>query len=302
MKFNGTTMKPTLTLLAALLLAPLTTLHAAQPPMAPPAKLPTTPAEVADLIRSANEARLWHEQLGQPRSQAANDRNLAVNALRNGPFKKAGGWDDPAHKALLVKNGGPRCAATPWAPGRGRWPKAQCPLTYKHRHPCRIRAQKEPCLGDQEWVRTSTDPRAGRLGRVLEVLRAGDRSRAAGPVRDCVGSDADAIPARQPVPGKPVVAGPRDRRAGLVLFRRVETAGVAVAARVGPRVRRTGRAPSRLDRRVRRGHLGLQHRLVGARPQAGPRGPVPQAADGEVRDRHARLLTVPYAAGDQDAA
>lgn len=96
-------MNPTLTRLIALLLAPLTTLHAAEPPMAPPAKLPTTPAEVADLIRSAEEAGLWHEQLGQRRRQAGDERNLAVNALRNGPFKKAGGWDDPAHKALMAK-------------------------------------------------------------------------------------------------------------------------------------------------------------------------------------------------------
>ena len=95
-------MKPTFTLLTALLLPPLTTLRA-EPPMAPPAKLPTTPAEVAALIRTADEARLWHEQLGQRRRQAGDDRNLAVNALRNGPFKKAGGWDDPAYKTLLAK-------------------------------------------------------------------------------------------------------------------------------------------------------------------------------------------------------
>ena len=49
-------------------------------------------------------------------------------------------------------------------------------------------------------------------------------------------------PLVSPFRESPVVAGPRDRRAGLVLFRRVETAGVAVAARLGPRVRRTGRA------------------------------------------------------------
>ena len=95
------TMKQTLlVLLAAALVA--ATLDA-QPPMAPPAKLPTTPAEVAVLIRTADEARLWHEQLGQCRSQAANDRNLAVHSLRHGAFKKAGGWDDPAHKAMTAK-------------------------------------------------------------------------------------------------------------------------------------------------------------------------------------------------------
>lgn len=87
------------TLLVSTLLA--ATLRA-EPPTASPAKLPTTPAEVAALIRTADEARLWHEQLGQRRREAANDRNLAINALRNGPFKKAGGWDDPAHKALLA--------------------------------------------------------------------------------------------------------------------------------------------------------------------------------------------------------
>jgi hypothetical protein len=78
------------------------TLHA-EPPIAPPAKLPTTPAEVAALIKTADEARLWHDQLGQRRGQAANERNNAVHALRNGAFKKAGGWDDPAYKALVAK-------------------------------------------------------------------------------------------------------------------------------------------------------------------------------------------------------
>jgi hypothetical protein len=97
---NKRTQSATLALLAAAILA--VTLQA-EPPMAPPAKLPTTPAEVADLIGTADEAKLWHEQRGQRRSQAANDRNLAVHSLRNGPFKKAGGGEDPAYKTLLAK-------------------------------------------------------------------------------------------------------------------------------------------------------------------------------------------------------
>ncbi len=97
---NTRTRLETLALLAAALFA--ATVHA-EPPMAPPAKLPTTPGEVADLIKTAEEAKLWHDQLIQRRGQAANDRNLAVNALRYGAFKKAGGLDDPAYKALLAK-------------------------------------------------------------------------------------------------------------------------------------------------------------------------------------------------------
>ena len=97
---NKRTQPTTLAILGTAMLA--VTLHA-EPPMAPPAKLPTTPAEVEALIKTADEARIWHEQLIQRRGQAANDRNLAVNALRNGVFKKAGGWDDPAYKALLAK-------------------------------------------------------------------------------------------------------------------------------------------------------------------------------------------------------
>ncbi|RFC46153.1 MAG: Chitobiase/beta-hexosaminidase C-terminal domain-containing protein [Verrucomicrobia bacterium] len=97
---NKRTQPTTLALLGTAMLAG--TLHA-EPPMAPPAKLPTTPAEVAVLIKTTDEARLWHDQLIQRRSQASNDRNLAVNALRNGAFKKAGGLDDPTYKALLAK-------------------------------------------------------------------------------------------------------------------------------------------------------------------------------------------------------
>lgn len=97
---NQRTQPTTLAFLGTAMLA--VTLHA-EPPMAPPAKLPTTPAEVESLIKTADEARLWHEQLIQRRGQAANDRNNAVNALRNGAFKKAGGWDDPAYKALVAK-------------------------------------------------------------------------------------------------------------------------------------------------------------------------------------------------------
>lgn len=91
------------TTLVLLTMAMLAIKLRAEPPMAPPAKLPTTPAEVAALLKTTDEARLWHEELIQRRSQAANDRNLALNALRTGVFQKAGGLNDPAYKALQAK-------------------------------------------------------------------------------------------------------------------------------------------------------------------------------------------------------
>ncbi len=80
-------------------LSPLVALCVAPPP-AVPGRLPTTPAEVADLLQHTDEAEGWGKELAARRQTARNALGQALNALRSGAFKQAGGLESADHKRL----------------------------------------------------------------------------------------------------------------------------------------------------------------------------------------------------------
>ena len=82
----------------AMLLLPLGTLNAAEPPQTPPTRLPTSPAEVAEVLMQTDAAEARMKELITQRNTARNAVSQALNALRNGPFKATGGLDDPEFK------------------------------------------------------------------------------------------------------------------------------------------------------------------------------------------------------------
>lgn len=92
-------MKLAPTLIISLALASLTAFCAAPPPPLP-GRLPTTPAEVADLLKHTDEAEGWGQELAAHRQTARNALGQALNALRYGAFKKAGGLEAADYKRL----------------------------------------------------------------------------------------------------------------------------------------------------------------------------------------------------------
>ena len=89
-------------LLTPLLLVPLAALSA-ELPQGPPKSLPTSPAEVAAFLKSADEGEAWHQELTRRRGLGRNEHGTAINALRHGPFRKAGGLEDTEYKALVTR-------------------------------------------------------------------------------------------------------------------------------------------------------------------------------------------------------
>ncbi len=89
-----------LVIFAAAWLASLTTILAAEPPQAIPTQLPTSPAEVAEILEQTDVAEARLKELIAQRYPTRNAVSQAVSALRSGPFKAAGGWDHPEFKRL----------------------------------------------------------------------------------------------------------------------------------------------------------------------------------------------------------
>jgi hypothetical protein len=86
-------------LIGILLFVPLEA-PCAVPPPALPARLPTTPAEVLELLKHADAAEGWGKEFSARRVAARNELGQALNALRYGAFKKAGGLEDADYKRL----------------------------------------------------------------------------------------------------------------------------------------------------------------------------------------------------------
>ena len=97
---NRTTRHAVIAFITALLLAPLVTPHAAEPPQTSPTRLPTSPADVAELLAQTDAAEARLKELSAQRNTARNAVSQALIALRNGPFKTAGGLNDPEFKRL----------------------------------------------------------------------------------------------------------------------------------------------------------------------------------------------------------
>jgi hypothetical protein len=95
-------MKYVIARLAVLLLVPWTTLRAVEPPQASPPRLPTSPAEVAEVLECTDAAEARLKQLGVQRTAAKNALAQTVNGLRYGAFKAAGGFNDPDYTRLTA--------------------------------------------------------------------------------------------------------------------------------------------------------------------------------------------------------
>ena len=93
-------MKLTRPLLATLLLMTQTALCGAAPPQSVPTRLPTSPAEVIELLAQTDAAEARMKELAAQRNPARNALAQALAALRNGPFKAANGLKDPEFKRL----------------------------------------------------------------------------------------------------------------------------------------------------------------------------------------------------------
>ncbi|MCX7010944.1 MAG: glycoside hydrolase N-terminal domain-containing protein, partial [Kiritimatiellaeota bacterium] len=70
------------------------------PPPALPARLPNSPAEVAELLQHTDAAEAWGKELAAQRNTARNALAQAQNALRYGAFRKAGGVESADYKRL----------------------------------------------------------------------------------------------------------------------------------------------------------------------------------------------------------
>ena len=66
-------------------------------------RIPTTPAEVAELIKASDGAVATERELLSKRAAAKNEYTAAFNALKNGPFKKLGGTEASPWKEALEK-------------------------------------------------------------------------------------------------------------------------------------------------------------------------------------------------------
>jgi len=96
-------MKHTLPLLTAVLLTSLAGLQAVEPPQNPPGRLPTSPAEVKEVLAQTDAADARMKELAAQRIPARNALSQALNTLRNGPFKTNGGLNDPEYRRLAAE-------------------------------------------------------------------------------------------------------------------------------------------------------------------------------------------------------
>ncbi len=69
----------------------------------PPLQLPTTPAEVATLLKASDSATAIQQELLSQRAAAKNEYATALNALKSGPFKGLGGTEEAPFKEASEK-------------------------------------------------------------------------------------------------------------------------------------------------------------------------------------------------------